>query len=44
MAKREFAFNLSKQTANDFDPVMVYEGISDIDNELEQLEEHGMIE
>lgn len=39
MAKKEFMFNLSKQTANDFDPVTVYDGISDIDNQLEELEE-----
>ena len=37
MARREFVFNLSNQVKNDFDPVTVYEGISDIDNELEEL-------
>lgn len=39
MAKRSFFLDMSKQVSNDFDPSTVYEGVSDIDNELEALEE-----
>ena len=39
MAKRNFFLDMSKQVTNDFDPTTVYEGISDIDGELEELEE-----
>ena len=37
MANRKFIFEISDQSKRDFDPVNVYEGISNIDNEMEEL-------
>lgn len=39
MAKRSIFFEFNKQVANDFNPDAVYEGISEIDYELEDMEE-----
>ena len=39
MAKRYFAQNLSQKVQNDFDPNTVYDGIQEIEYELDDLEE-----